>query len=72
MKRNFLFFTRTILKVFIELVTTVLLFVFFFHGVRWLILCVTLTELKDHQRTGETVLLAVSFEGVSRGQKHLK
>ena len=64
-KRNFLFFfTRTILKVLIELATVLLifyLFFFFFHGVWWLILCVTLTELTDDQRTGETVLLAVSL-----------
>ena len=63
MKRNFLsfFFTRTILKVFIELVTILLLFeFFFFHGVL-MVNFVCYFELKDDQRTGETVLLAVSL-----------
>ena len=64
-KRNFLsFFIWTILKVFTQFVTILLLFYsgfFFFHGVGWLISGVTWTGLKDDQRTGETVLLVVSL-----------
>ena len=42
-------------------IASILFGVFFFHGVGWLISGVTWTGLKDDQRTGETVLLAVSL-----------